>query len=341
MVKLYVRNWRCIGEVDVSLKPITLFIGRNSTGKSSLAYAPYFLSKIVEWRDVNKVLMHLYGAGLDSVVMSDGEGRFYPVIVKAGESCFEARSPNDLRIPENSPWKDSYLLPSQRLSFTKISQLIPKLVREIEKRYPEARVFIMFASWLFETLKTIPILPPMYFFLEDLFKLYLGKGFSKHYELGDMGVVFEKISPLLSLVVREYGDPFTKLRLPLDLAPDGIVDTMTIKLFIERASQNSLIVIEEPENYKNPVMIIELMKDLAVKAVEKKLTLIITTHNDIAVQAIVKAVEEKRIKPDNTAVYYFERSPENPWTKVRELKVYEDGTIEELPDVEKVVSALF
>jgi len=66
-----------------------------------------------------------------------------------------------------------------------------------------------------------------------------------------------------------------------------------------------------------------------------------TTHSDLVVQAVAKAVEERTVKPGQVAVYYFERSHEHPWTRVRRIGVYEDGTVEELPDAEKVVAMLF
>lgn len=341
MVRLYVKNWRCIEEVEIFLKPVTVFIGKNATGKSSLAYALYFLAKVIEWGDINKVLTHLYGAQLDGVVRSVGGEKFYPLVIEAEKSRFEVRSASELSVPRESPWSSGYLLPSQRLSLVKISQFLPMLAREILKRYPEARAFLAFVSSIFELAKTMPILPPMYLFLDDLVKLYLGKGFSKRHELGDIGALIEEVTPLLYLITYEYEDPFAKLRLPLDLAPDGSVDSWIIRLFIEGARENSLLVIEEPEIHKNPIQIVDLVKYLAKRAVEKRLTLVMTTHSDVVLQAVVKAVEEKLIRSDHAAVYYFERSSESPWTKVRELKVYEDGTIEELPDVEKVVSMLF
>jgi len=131
VVRLFVRNWRCVEEVEVALEPVTVFIGGNSTGKSSLAYAPYFLTKVVEWRDANRVLMQLYGVQLDGVVRSAEGKRFYPVVVEAGGSRFEARGPSDITIPEGSPWASGFLLPSQRLSFARVSRFIPRLGREL------------------------------------------------------------------------------------------------------------------------------------------------------------------------------------------------------------------
>jgi len=341
MVRLYIKNWRCIEEAEVSLEHVTVFIGRNSTGKSSLTYAPYFLVRVVEWRDANKVLIQLYGVQLDGAVRGSEDKKFYPLVIEAEGSRFEARSASDVSVPESSPWAAGYLLPSQRLSFFKISQLIPKLGREVMGKYPEARALLTFASSIFEIVKEMPILPPMYFFLEDLAKLYRGKGLSERHELGDTGTLIEEITPLLSLIAYGYEDPFIKLRMPLEIAPDGFVDSALVKVFIERVPENSLLVVEEPEIHKNPIQIVDLVKHLAKEAVERRLTLVMTTHSDVVLQALAKAVGEGVVRPDQVAIYYLERSRENPWTRARRLRVYEDGTIEELPDVEKVVSMLF
>jgi predicted ATP-dependent endonuclease of OLD family len=37
MIKLKVTNWRCIENLELELSKINVFIGPNSTGKSSLA----------------------------------------------------------------------------------------------------------------------------------------------------------------------------------------------------------------------------------------------------------------------------------------------------------------
>jgi len=318
-----------------------VFIGRNSSGKSSLAYAPYFLSRVVEWKDANKVLMQLYGVQLDGVVRSVEGRKFYPIVIEAGSSRFEAHSSSDVVVPESSPWTSGFLLPSQRISFTRLSQFIPKLSREVLGKHPEARISLFFASGILEMLKSMPLSPSLLPFLEDFAKLYRGKGFSERRELGDAGILIEEIAPLLSLILYDYIDPFTGLRMPLDLAPDGFVDSALIEIFLEKAPENSLIVVEEPEIHKNPVLVIELVKHMARSATERNLTLVMTTHSDIVIQAVAKAVEERAVKPDHVAVYYLERSREYPWTRVRRIGVYEDGTLEELPDAEKIVTMLF
>ena len=340
MVKLYVKNWRCIEEISIDLSPITLFIGKNSSGKSSLAYAAYFLMKVIE-RDletqnlsleqlhrIHQLIEQLYGAPLSEVVRRQGDKEFYPLIIEIEGTRLEIdRDHASLSVLSRS-LHTGYLLPSQRVFFLKMLQFLFR-----HHHHKAIRV-------LSKLQERCPVVPPMQLFVEDLMKLYaelLG-----HYGLGSLGVVIEKVAPISALLVYEFIDSFIgDLKLPLDLASDGLIDLAIIRLFIEKAVKKSLLVIEEPENHKNPIQLIELTRYIAENAIKKELIVIITTHNDIIVHTLAKMVEEKKISPNDVAVYYFERGPECPWTRVRKLKIYEDGTIEDLPDIEKVLTALF
>ncbi len=332
MVKLYVKNWRCIEEVEITLAPITVFLGKNSSGKSSLAYAAYFLTKVIEQGNPKEILMRLYGVSLNKVVRRQGGKKFYPLIVKMEEDIYLEADGTHISLYKHrpGPLSTGYLLPSQRVYFFRMLQFLFKRLRRraIER--------------IFKTKQLYMIVPPMHLFLEDFMKLYIGRKFLEQHELGGLGTVVEKITPLLALIIYEYTDPFIEnLKLPLDLASDGLIDSAIIRIFVDKAQENSLLVIEEPENHKNPVQLIELTKYIAEEVIKRKLTVIITTHNDIIVRTLAKAVEERKIRPSDVAVYYFERGPENPWTRVRKLEIYEDGSIEELPDAEKIITALF
>ena len=340
MVRAVVRNWRCIENLELELSPITLFIGRNSSGKSSLAYALYFLTKVVEWRDANKVLTHLYGVDLDGVVRADGNKRYYPIVIEADDNRFEAYGRDKVVIPSRSPWTSSYLLPATRISLFNALQFIGTFVREPPKR-PENRMTSLLIHGLIEFIKNVPLPPPTYFFLEDLMRIY-GIVLRREMRMGDLGTLVEVLSPFTILIYYEYIDPYnTDLKLPLYLAPDGFIDSAIIRRFVERAREGSLIVIEEPEIHKNPLWIVDLVKDIVRVAVDRKLTLVMTTHSDILLHAVAKAVEEKRISHEHVSVYYLYRDHQEVWSRARKLKVYEDGTFEELPGVEEVISKLF
>ena len=332
-------NWRCIKEAQLELAPINVFIGKNSTGKSSLVYALYFLAKLPVWRDPEGLLKHLYGAGFDGVVRRESDGPVYPLIVEAGEARFKAKGPGDYELPESAPWEGAYLLPSTRIAMLKMTQALGRLIRESGRG---DRVATMFLGVLAEILSHVILAPPMPLFTSDLMRIYTGFEFKGAQEVEGAGRVMVEALSILSLVTMEYEDPYIKgLRIPVDQAPDGIVDSILIREFVDRAPPRSLVVIEEAENQKNPLLILRDIREIAVKSVRRDLTLAMTTHNDLVIHTLLKAVSDGELRPGDIRVYYLERSRADPWTRVRELRVYDDGTIEEIPGAEEVTTALF
>ena len=340
MMKFYVKNWRCIEEVDIELSRVNIFMGKNSTGKSSLAYAAYFLSKLTEWKDPNSLAQQLFATSLDGIIRRDIAGPHYPQVIQVDKTLFEAKTKEDYTIPTTSPWKDSYLLPSGRVSALKYSQLLSDYISKSIETTPSMRPLLIFTGALTELMKALTI-PPLLLFIYDWVKVHTGKALIEKKELGNTGTALLKASTLLSLLELHYIDYFTNLEIPLHQAPDGFIDILIIKSTIDKAPEGSLIVIEEPENFKNPLLLIDLTKEIVHKAIEKHLTIIMTTHNDLLVRAIAKAIEEGTATPSDIAIYYLERSKENPWTKTRRIAVYEDGTVEEYPHAEGVITKLF
>jgi hypothetical protein len=157
----------------------------------------------------------------------------------------------------------------------------------------------------------------------------------------DVGSLVLEFIPLLSMASYKYVDPYTSVELPATAAPDGVIDLGLIEGFLSRAETGSLIAVEEPENHKHPLKLVELVEFMARRAVEGKLTLVVTTHSDLILHSLAKLVETGVIKPGDVTVYYLERSSEKPWTAARRIHVYEDGTFEEIPHVAEVISRVF
>jgi len=336
-MQVVVRNWRCIEHASFELEKVNVFVGQNATGKSSLAYALYFFSRASR-ADVNSTLKSLYGVGIRDVVRFHGKKPQYPVEIRVGKNTLKIDEV--LAEPEKfeSPWKDEFLLSSGRLAYFKVTRALQKLVDEIKADDKFTVSFIYGFKSLIEKL----IFPPASLFLSDLNKILTGyrigplKG-----DLKTLGRYIVRISPLLTLLSFTLRDPFTNLELPAELAPDGQVDQMLIDLFLERAERSSLVVVEEPEVYKNPLFQIEMARKMFRTAVKRNLTLVVTTHSEIIPLAIGKFVEAGELKSKDVKIYYFERSGKSPWTRLRMIKVYEDGTLDELPDSEKTTASLF
>ncbi len=335
-----IRNWRCIKEANFDLARINIFLGQNATGKSSLAYALYFLSKVVKY-DFKKLLTMLYGCELKDIVRMERNKRCYPVEISAGKSLakFGGRT---RETPDESPWNDEFLLPSRRVAYFQALRILPRIAKEIQKSPDSGSFLPLIIGFIKPILEELPLFPPAEAFFTDLNKALTGYRIeSIRGDLKSLGGYVVEVSPLLSLFEFTVSDPYTNLKLPPEMAPDGQVDALLINLILEKATENSLIVIEEPEIYKNPVYQFEIMEKILDRAINKNLTVVITTHSEIIPLSITKLVGEGNVSADDVRIYYLERTKEEPWTSVRKINVYEDGTLEELPDSEKITAYLF
>ncbi len=344
-VRVYVSNWRCIAEADFSLSRINIFMGPNSVGKSSLAYAVYFAIKSLR-RDPKILLSQLYGCDFKEIARREKDKPIFPIKIGINGLTLSIEEEEDrINVKRSggiSIWRSTYLLPSRRIGYLQALTLLPKLLREIRAK-PEAEVTLrVIGSWiggLIEVFKGIPLFPPLPAFLSDYNEALEGRSLEYSGRFGDAGRYIMSISPLLLLIDLIYEDPYTKLRLPTELAPDGILDMILFDTLTKNI-KDSLLVIEEPEIHKNPVKIVEFTEHIVDRVLNNNLTIIMTTHTEIIpltiAQLIVKG--EAEINARDVKIYYFTR---DPWTRLSEVKIYEDGTLEGLPDVEKITEHLF
>lgn len=341
-----IKNWRCIKETEIDLSRINILLGQNATGKSSLAYAIYLLSRSPKL-GVETTLNMLYGLDVKRIVRVENNRLFYPVEILADSSFVKIEekgtdNADRIAVSSTSPWDDEFLLPSRRTAYFQALRLLQRLVDEMQKK-PDSKAIIPFiVGFLKPIIEELPLFPPAQLFFSDLNRALTGyriepiKGSLK--SLGDYIV---EISPLMILYKFTLQDPFTGYEVPPEEAPDGQVDQMLINLILERTPKNSLIIIEEPEIYKNPLFQFEMVRKISELAVSKNLTVVMTSHSEIIPLSLAKLVEIGNLSKDDVRIYYLTRSKEKPWTETKKIEVYEDGTIEELPDSEKVTAQLF
>jgi len=347
-INLHVENWRCIEKLNIQLSTINVFIGPNSSGKSSLAYAIYLLARAPKVKDVKALIKGLYGLDVSYVARLGCNGPCYPLSLKASEDSrgveLKIESIEKISI-KGELWEHAYLLPSQRVDLFKLYQsissiILSKEVREALESFMEKSTLSFISSLIFMFIGTFHTSASV--FIEEISSLMSPPRVSgKIAEIGDIGSIIYSSTPLQIIMDSKYIDPFVHVELPAVVAPDGMVDLGLLESFLLKTEPRSLIVIEEPENYKHPLKLIGSIKTMVIKALEKNITLVMTTHNDLVLHAIAKAVEEGQLKPEDVAIYYLERSSEKPWTTAKKIKVYEDGTFEELPHIDKVVSFVF
>jgi len=373
MINLRVVNWRCIESLEFELAKLNVFIGPNSTGKSSLAYSVYFASKSKTY-DPQYLMTQLYGHDFNMVARLVDNKPQFPISIRIADSEFSVKPEPLLKLPElpekdeeqkieekeveveenegersfditrlsKSPWVDEYLLPSRRVDYVHIISFLPKITHELRAKPEGEAVTRMFGSWIggfFELIKALPILPPFGIFASDYTKALTGfQAAPFGGKLSEAGSYIIKISPLFSLIEHTFYDPYTRLQLPAELAPDGLLDFSIFDGVTQRIPANSLVVIEEPEIYKNPLKLMEFTEHMVDRVLDRKLTLITTTHSDIPLTTMAKLVREETLEAEDVKIYYFKR---DPWTKISEIKLYEDGTLERLPDAEELITRLF
>jgi AAA15 family ATPase/GTPase len=345
MVKLKVVNWRCIENLELELGRVNIFIGKNSTGKSSLAYAIYFASKSARVENPQSLLLQMYGHDFNEVARLVENKPQFPISIKIDDSEFSVnKKEQEFKINKlpRSPWTREFLLPSKRISYIQILMLLPKIMSQLKSR-PEATLIGSFVTPLVELFKSLPILPPFGIFAIDYLEASTGLKLPVlESKPRDIGSYIVKIYPLFIFVELIFQDPYINLQLPLELAPDGSIDFGIFDSMVERIPENSLVVIEEPEIHKNPLTVKDFTEHIVKKVYNKRSTLIMTTHSDITLLALGKLVsEEKILKPEEIKIYYFKRDKCDPWSKISEIKMYEDGTLDSLPDTEEVITKLF
>ncbi|WP_456327984.1 AAA family ATPase [Archaeoglobus sp.] len=318
-MQVKIKNWRCIEEVEFDLSRINIFLGQNATGKSSLAYALYVLSRSHRFSPLN-VIKNVY-SDLWKVVRRENDTGCFPIELTVEDFSIEIYDDRRFAKQGKAVWSDETLLPSGRIVHFQIFELIKSGLKT------ESDIMAL----------PLPSVAKEY--IRNLLELKINIRKTIIAMLSDQSYTIIPEVKDIQMIVR---DEYTNLiQTPIDLPPDGTLDRLLIESALKAKPENSLIVIEEPEIHKNPLLQIDMINRITELALSKKLTVVMTTHSEIIPLSIAKLIEENKLRPDDVRIYYLTRSKDEPWTKVKKIEIYEDGTLEELPDSEKVTAQLF
>ena len=334
-MELKILNWRCIADEKIELsKKINIFFGKNSTGKSSVAYAIYMLGRLHE-KDPESLVSSLFGERLQSLVRIENGDRKYPLELSLKSDDKESSiilGSDGLKVEKKDQiWSETHMAVAGRYGLLLFSDFLGSVMKGEALKEEKEVIRLTLSAFLpfIDILLKSPLSAPFPIFIEEILKACGVKVKPEKKELGIGGFEIEPLVFVFATLLK-YHDMINKnLELTVKEAPSGLVDSAILNLIVSRAEKNSLIVIEEPEEHKNPVMQIELMKNLIKAVKEKDLTLVLTTHSEMIIHSVLKEIEKGDINPDDVKLHYFIRSEQKPWTEIKEIIVHEDGSLEE------------
>ncbi len=347
-MKLKLSNWRCIDKLYINLSKINVFLGRNSTGKSSIGYAIYLASNASSKNeDPNNIAKLLLGEDIKNLARIRNSSKVYPLEIYVGNedkniSIKVGKKQKPVVVKNGRLWSDEYLLASGRYGLIISYQILSNVLSHVQKEKELAPLLPLISGFAEMFFKELPITAPAPIFIKDILKdigihvPIFGRKIS--------GLGGYELTPWIQIITNifKFSDAFNEnIKLNASQAPSGLVDRSIIEQVINNAKSESLVIIEEPEEHQNPTSQIELVNNIISKAKERDLTIVMTTHSEICILALVKAVREQIISSQDLRLYYLERNEKHPWTQCKQIEIDEDGTIQPIPDSIDVTVQLF
>jgi predicted ATPase len=127
----------------------------------------------------------------------------------------------------------------------------------------------------------------------------------------------------------EYDEQTTAQYTPLNVG-FGITYVLPIIVAILKSEPGDLLIIENPESHLHPAgqsKIAELCSIAASNGVQ----IIIETHSDHFLNGVRVAIKKELLQPDDSQIYFFQKSENNLETITTALNIDKDGRIDEWP----------
>ena len=124
-----------------------------------------------------------------------------------------------------------------------------------------------------------------------------------------------------------YQDP-SGFAVEIDAAGSGVVSAFPIVATMHRIESGGTLIIEEPETHMEPMRQLHLVNEIVRVALERNVNLVLTTHSDFVVHAILGLVHSGAIDTADLGMYYFRRK-NGSYTSVEKIPVTSAGEAEQ------------
>jgi predicted ATPase len=359
-IKLHIKDFGPIHEADLDIKPLTVFIGRNDTGKSYAAMLLYSLikahmiskakrskyesMKLKEYlkNSITKQIERIFDNYLEELVnknSKDMKMQFTFKVDSKGYDFLISKDQTNIQLFDDTKLedlvfkRDTIPLPSSRSGLLQTYLLIEAERIEDESELVET-----------DLTKEYPLPGNIADFIYLLLK-YSIKQIGENKELIKR---FEKI--LGGKIISELGrlyfhDERYGLDIDINKTSSGIQELTPSYLVIKHFDlKNIMLIIEEPEAHLHPELIINMTRVLTW-LVRKGAYVIITTHSDYLfskLNLLIKLskvdkdkrvklgyTEDEYLKPDEVSAYLFKYSQELRSSMAEKLTVGDEGVPED------------
>jgi len=146
----------------------------------------------------------------------------------------------------------------------------------------------------------------------------------------DISVAVHEQLQLASLSYQyEYDGQTTSNYTPLNVG-FGVTYVLPIIVAILKSKPDDLLIIENPESHLQPAGQSKIAELCAI-ASSKGVQIIIETHSDHFLNGIRVATKKQILKPEESQIYYFEKKENELETIAHDLKIDEEGRIDNWP----------
>lgn len=294
ITNITLQNFKCFRELDINPKQLTILIGPNGTGKSTVIQALLLLKQSAEKGQITYQGKFINLNGRADVIPNFLDS--YPLIYfgfsgnQYGSefSCrFTERDFQPLRVTDDSPLKQMRIVPTTR---GLVRPQYPMQPQNVEQIPPAVGLDAQEAQLASTLAYSRHIEEP----LSNLLKKITGAGLRA------------EPTPPQSVAIKS-----TTPHGPVNITTEGFGANALILLLQQllTAENGATILIEEPEIHLHPKAQAELAQTLAETAKTQNKQLIITTHSEHILSRLLTLVAENNLSPDNLAIYSFSKDP--------------------------------
>jgi len=362
--RVIIKNFKSIGEraVDLELKPLTILVGPNGGGKSSILEG-----MLLAWKGKGTNEGRIVAPWLDEWVQVEWllhkrQRKAVPFVslLLIGEKLEDLRPCFTYVLEGGSSQRHWGLLPSKDGSFQEPPTTMPENIWRAfrdgsEKIYDSNQNKIFFVSG---SRGRVPVRghtsqdpegPSSPGIFGEYLLPYLARILTSNEQESEANFITKwagkfDVSSLKAgprgqdLVGTDYVDPDLNVALQLALASTGARQVLAVIAHIFGSKKGSLIMIEEPEISLHPESQVKLVEMFA-EAIKDGKQIIITTHSSLLVLSLNRPIRKGVLKRDDVAIYDVTKTSKG--TQVTPLELTDKGYIKGwIPSFKKVEQEL-